>query len=86
MSVHLYRNRIYWDGRHGCVWADPYMLALTEAPALPGLSIRLAEIDYAPGVVAELREHAGGRRDMTAAEIEACDTLLRQTKEMEGGG
>lgn len=51
-------------------------LAWLEAPPQIVRGQRVIEVDYAPGVVAQLREHAGPMRDMRPAEIEACDALI----------
>ena len=85
MSLDLYPRRIYWDGRCGCVRNAPHLRALVAPPELPGCVLRITELDYAPGVVAQLREHAGAMRDMTPAEVAACDALLRDVRrEAEG--
>lgn len=76
MSVHLYPRRIYWNGRAGCVRNDPWHHELAAPPDLPGCVLRLTEIDYAPGTIGQLREHGGPMRDMTSAEVIACDALL----------
>lgn len=75
MSVSLYPRRVYWDGRHGCI-RNGAALTWLEAPPQIVRGQRVIEVDYAPGVVAQLREHAGPMRDMRPAEIEACDALI----------
>lgn len=74
MSLALYSRRVYFDGRRGSIRNGPVLVALDAAPALCGL--RVTEIDYAPGTVAQLREPAGKMRDMTPAECAACDALI----------
>lgn len=76
MSVLLYPRRVFWNGRAGCVRNDPHVRELAAPPELPGCVLRIVEIDYAPGIVAQLREPAGPMRDMTATERAACDRLL----------
>lgn len=78
MSLALYPLRIYWDGRAGSIRNRDAVRPLTAAPVLPADcgALRLVEIDYAPGTVAQLREHAGQMRDMTPAERAACDALI----------
>ena len=65
---------IYWD-RHtgGHVRVGPLMqsIPMLRQPVLSHL--RLEWIDYRPGLVAILREHACGQRYMTADEIAACE-------------
>lgn len=76
----MYPRRIYWDGRAGVIRNDPHLVMLNAPPELPGCVLRITEIDYAPGVIGQLREHAGKMRDMTSAEIRACDALLAKTR------
>lgn len=72
---------LFWD-RHagGYVRVGPAMrsLPMLQQPALPGL--RLEAIDYRPGLVALLREHACGWREMTADERRECDLHLRSVE------
>lgn len=75
MSVSLYPRRVYWDGRRGCIRNGVALTWLEAAPQV-ARGQRVVEIDYAPGVVAQLREHAGPMREMRPAEIEACDALI----------
>jgi hypothetical protein len=79
MSIALYRFRLYWDGRHGAVRNGDDTRILVAPPVLPGASnaANLEEIDYAPEVdVAQVREHEGDWRQMTAEEVAAADALL----------
>ena len=75
MSVDLWPKRIYFNGRSGCIRNAPHMLYLEAAPSLPGC-VPIAEIDYAPGTIAQLREPTGKMRDMEEHERAACDTLI----------
>lgn len=67
-----------WD-RHagGHVRCGPVMqsLPMLKQPVLTGL--RLEWLDYRPGVVALVREHACGQREMTTSERQACELYLR---------
>lgn len=69
---------LFWD-RHtgGHVRAGPVMqsLPMLMQPCLPGL--RMEAIDYRPGLVALVREHACGWREMTSEERRECDLHLR---------
>ena len=69
---------LIWD-RHtgGHVRCGPVMrsLPMLVQPVLMPMS--LEAIDYRPGVCALIREHACGQRDMTRAEVTACDLFLR---------
>lgn len=80
MSVHLYPQRIYWDGRAGCLRNLPFKVELSAPPVLPGCVLQISEIDYAPGTVAQLREHAGPMREMRPDELAACEALLRSLR------
>ena len=79
MSIALYRLRLYWDGHHGAARNGDDTLILVEPPQLPGAerADKLEEIDYAPEVdVAQVREHEGDWREMTAEEVAAAEALL----------
>jgi len=80
MSVHLYPQRIFWNGRAGCLRNDPFLVELSAPPVLPGCVLHLSEIDYAPGTIAQLREHAGPMREMRPLELAACEALLRSLR------
>lgn len=54
-------------------------MELDEAPWVPGLPLRMIEIDYAPSLrVAQVRESAQSWRDMDAREREAAAALLER--------
>lgn len=76
MSAALYPNRLYWDGRQGCAKFCGDGVELAAMPLIDGLPMWTTEVDYAPGVVAMLRERADARRDMTGDEIRAVRAWL----------
>lgn len=79
MSDALYPTRLRWDGRKGVAKRDGVVLALTSPPDI-GLIIRWDEIDYAPGVVAQIRPRHGAMRDMRPEEVQMCREYLAGVK------
>jgi hypothetical protein len=76
MSIALYQQRLYWDGQRGAVRNGNDTRILVGPPLLHGAS-GLEGIDYAPEVdVAQVREHAGDWREMTADEVAAAQAYL----------
>lgn len=76
MSAALYPNRLFWDGRQGCAKFGGEGVELASMPHVDGLPMWTTEVDYAPGVVAELRERCDAKRDMTSNEIRAVRAWL----------
>jgi len=79
MSIALYQLRLYWDGHQGAMRNGKDTRILVEPPLLRGAAnaAELEEIDYAPEVdVAQVREHDGDWRHMTADEVAAAEALL----------
>jgi hypothetical protein len=79
MSAELYRTRLFFEARSrsGIAKSEGVTVALFQLPDIPALPKHVVEIDYAPQVrVAELRESANARRDMTREEIEAVAQWL----------
>jgi len=75
MSDQLYLERLFWNGRAGLAKCDGVAIELRACP----LGKTIAEIDYSPTVrVFQIRESAGGWRDMTAAERLACGSVLQR--------
>lgn len=74
MSIGLYPRRLYWDGRSGgAKWDGVEHLLL----ASPEIGSAAAEIDFAPGIVAQIRPNTWDRmRDMDAGEIAASRAYL----------
>lgn len=83
MSSDLYPTRVFFEGERGIVKAPGLVPGIkgierriNMPPDIPGLP-RLAGIDYAPDVVAQLAPFAEPRRDMEAAEILAVRAWLK---------
>jgi hypothetical protein len=75
VSADLYADRLFWNGRAGVVKSDGVAVDLRECP----LAKPIAEIDFAPMVRAyQIREFAGGWREMYPPEIKACAELLKR--------
>ena len=74
MSIDLYPRRLYWDGRSGAAKWDGVERRLI---AWPEIGIVVAEIDFAPGIVAQIRPNTWDRmRDMDPGEIAASRAYL----------
>lgn len=74
MSDFPYPTRLVWDGRRGLAKHDDVVLVLRGPPnALPDIS----EIDYAPGIVAQIRPHDYDKmRDLEPIETVVLDRWL----------
>lgn len=79
MSDAYYHTRLRWYAYHGgAAKLRGRTAALTECPQLPGLAIRVAEIDYVPECgMWRIREEHSGWRDMESEEARAADLALR---------
>lgn len=77
MADGLYPVRLRWHHTMGCARHDGVSVELHHAPLLPGLDC-MTEIDYIPGVMAEVRIGCEAKRDMTKAEREDALKLLAQ--------
>lgn len=70
-------TRLYWAQDAGLAVHAGVSVVLRQPPALPGLT-DLAEIDFAPGVVAQVRTGAGRARDLEPSERAACMLILKR--------
>lgn len=82
MSDDIHPTRLVWDGRRGLAKHEEARVILRgPPPALPDI----AEIDYVPGIVAQIRRHSWDKvDDMRPPEIVAVlswlEGLLRWNK------
>jgi hypothetical protein len=70
---------LYWDrhaGGHVRYGDVQRALPAMRQPALKPLMLEF--LDYRPGLVGILREHACGMREMTREERIACDQFMRE--------
>lgn len=77
MSDALYPTRLRWHHTCGVARHDGVSVELRHAPALPGLDC-MTELDFIPGVMAEVRIGCEEKRDMTNGEREHALKLLSQ--------
>jgi hypothetical protein len=79
MSDALYPTRLYWSAGRGLARFRGHEVRLAQPPHLPGL--QLEEIDYAPGIIAQVMPLREGRRDMEPHEREAALKALCELTE-----
>lgn len=77
-SDRLYMTRLRWSGGRGAAMLHGRIVPLLEPPVLCGVPV--SHLDYTPEVrCAEIRRrHCDPMSDMTPAEIEEADALLRR--------
>lgn len=71
-----YPERLRYAVGYGIARCDGVQSELRQAPALGILD--LTEIDFIPGVVAQVRERQDGLRDMTSDEIAMARAVLHR--------
>ena len=77
MSLELYWTRLIWDGSRGVAKCGGRVVQLDTAPTIGGDPVE--GIDHAPEVHCfQILPLRGGWREMTAAEISDCQTLLQR--------
>lgn len=77
MSSALYSTRLWWHGHRGAAKLWGAEVVLTEAPAV--IDQVVEGLDYVPEIHLWQIQPRGDRwRDMTPAEVAACDRMLRK--------
>lgn len=74
MSLDLYPNRIYFINGRGSAKAHGVTVPLARPPVELGADV--VEVDYAPAVVALLRQEFFCWREMSTSEIKAASIFL----------
>lgn len=76
MSDDLYPTRLWWGQGRGVARHDGVYVVLRAAPALTSVPT-MTEIDYAPNIVALVREGCGPSRDLTHDEMHDALAMLQ---------
>jgi hypothetical protein len=65
-------TRLYWNGMSGLAKCDEVRVTLKHPPRVPGIP-QVFEIDFVPGVIAEIRERSiDEKRALRDEERDAC--------------
>ena len=72
------KTSIYWYHHQGCAEHEGVVVALRNAPSLPGVQ-GLTELDFAPDLgVGQLRERCDRTRELSPHEQAACMLILKR--------
>lgn len=71
-------TRLFWARDRGVADYAGVSVVLRQAPVLPGVAGPITELDFAPGVVAQLRVGADRTRDLDPRERAACLLILKR--------